>query len=277
MPCRLKKTVLEFSGGVRDEAGISRIKYIDVSERNPCDILKISEHLSLDVGNSGCFDDNGMILGDIIPVGEKLYMYYVGFQHVQKVKFLAFSGLAISEDQGESFQRYSETPILERTTSGRYGRCIHTVLYDKGTFKCWYAVINGWKTIGGISYPVYNIWYTESKDGIHFPQEDKVLCIDVKDSEYRIGRPKVYKTDKGYEMFYTRDLVTKEYLPGYAISRDGINWERKDNEIGLFKSSEGWDSEMACYPVKYKARSKTYIFYNGNGMGKTGVGYAELI
>ena len=33
---------------------------------------------------------------------------------------------------------------------------------------------------------------------------------------------------------------------------------------------------MACYPVKLKYKDKTYLFYNGNGMGKTGVGYAEL-
>ncbi len=264
-------------GGVRDDEGVSRIKYIDVAESNPSDILKISGHPSLDIGNPGCFDDNGIILGDIISVEDKLYMYYVGFQHVQKVKFFAFSGLAISTDQGEHFWRYSETPILDRTTTGRYGRCIHTVLYDHGIYKCWYAVINAWKTIDGIPYPVYNIWYAESKDGIHFPQEDTVLCIDVKDIEYRIGRPKVYKTKSGYEMFYTRDLLTKEYLSGYAVSEDGIHWERQDDKAGLLKSSEGWDSEMACYPVKYVGQDKTYLFYNGNGMGRTGVGYAELI
>lgn len=264
-------------GGVRDSTGISRIKYIDVDERNPGNILEISDRPSLDIGNAGCFDDNGVILGDIVSVGDKYYMYYVGFQHVQNVKFFAFSGLAVSGDGGNSFQRYSETPVMDRTTTGRYGRCIHTVLYDKGVFKCWYAVINDWRTIGGTPYPVYNIWYTESEDGMHFPQKDSVLCVDVKDAEYRIGRPKVYKTDSGYEMFYTRDLVTKEYLAGYATSEDGIHWERKDEETGLFKSHEGWDSEMACYPVKYETQESTYIFYNGNGMGKTGVGYAELI
>lgn len=274
---KLEDGRIRIFGGVRDEAGVSRIKYIDVDEKNPGKILKVSEHPSLDIGNPGCFDDNGVILGDIVHVGDKLYMYYVGFQHVQKVKFFAFSGLAVSSDNGESFERYSETPVLDRTTTGRYGRCIHTVLFDEGLFKCWYAVINDWKTISGIPYPVYNIWYTESKDGIHFSQEDKVLCVDVKDMEYRIGRPKVYKKDKGYEMFYTRDLVTKEYLAGYAVSDDGIHWERRDDETGLLKSLEGWDSEMACYPVKFETQEKTYLFYNGNGMGKAGVGYAELL
>ncbi len=268
--------VIRIWGGSRDTEGISRIKYIDVAEDNPQKIIRISNQISLDIGNPGCFDDNGMILGDVINVGNKLYMYYVGFQHVQKAKFFAFSGLAISEDRGETFSRVSEVPILDRTESGRFGRCIHTVLYDKGIFKCYYAVINDWKVIDGIPYPVYNIWYTESSNGIDFPQKDDTLCVDVKDNEYRIGRPKVYKTQDGYEMFYTRDLVTKEYLAGYAASQDGVIWERNDNNFALDKSTDGWDSQMACYPVRYQSDVANYIFYNGNDMGRTGVGYAVV-
>nr|WP_308624419.1 hypothetical protein [uncultured Eisenbergiella sp.] len=261
---------------MRDANGISRIKFIDVDENNPCNVLYVSSQPAFDIGNRGCFDDNGMILGDILSVNGCLYMYYVGFQKVQKVKFFAFSGLAISVNNGKSFHRYSEVPILDRTNCGRYGRCIHTVLYDEGLFKCYYAIINDWKYINGVPYPVYNIWYTVSEDGIHFP-EDNCLCIETQGDEYRIGRPKVYKTEKGYEMFYTRDLVSKQYLAGYAISKDGIDWIRYDNALKLCPSDVGWDAEMACYPVKFLAENKKYIFYNGNGMGKTGVGYAEII
>lgn len=273
---RIAPGVIRVWGGTRDSQGISRIKYIDVEESNPGNVLYISETPALDIGCEGCFDDNGVILGDILPVGNQLYLYYVGFQHVQKVKFFAFSGLAISDDLGQTFHRYSETPVLDRSPQGRYGRCIHTVLCEEGLFKCYYAVINGWKYINGSPYPIYNIWYTESKDGIHFSQEDNCLCVDVQGDEYRIGRPKVYPVENGYEMYYTRDLISKDYIIGYAESKDGINWTRKDEKAGLCKSVVGWDSEMACYPVKLKTEHNTYLFYNGNGMGKTGVGYASL-
>lgn len=274
---QLSPGVIRILGGVRDADGVSRIKYIDVDENNPCNILYVSPKPVLDIGNKGCFDDNGMILGDVLSVDGRLYMYYVGFQKVQKVKFFAFSGLAISDDGGESFHRYGEVPVLDRSAQGRYGRCIHTVLHEDGLFKCYYAIIDDWKYINGIPYPVYNIWYTFSEDGVHFSSEDKCLCIDTQGDEYRIGRPKVYKTEKGYEMFYTRDLLSKEYLAGYAESEDGIRWVRKDDALPLEKSDEGWDSEMACYPVKLVTEKKKYLFYNGNGMGRTGVGYAEII
>lgn len=274
---KMDSDTIRIWGGVRDADGISRIKYIDVDANDPGNVLYVSSKPVLDIGNKGCFDDNGMILGDILNVDGCLYMYYVGFQKVQKVKFFAFSGLAVSDDNGVTFKRYSEVPIMDRTTQGRYGRCIHTVMYDEGLFKCYYAIINDWKYINGIPYPVYNIWHTVSNDGIHFSSNDDCLCIDTQGDEYRIGRPKVYKTDQGYEMFYTRDLVSKEYLAGYAESKDGINWVRKDDLMKLDKSDEGWDSEMACYPVKLLTKTKQYLFYNGNGMGKTGVGYAEII
>ena len=273
----LEPGVIRIWGGVRDKKGISRIKYIDVSENDPSNILHISDRPALEIGNAGCFDDNGMILGDILSIGKELYLYYVGFQHVEKVKFFAFSGLAISKDAGRTFERYQESPILDRSPQGRYGRCIHTVLKEESIFKVYYAVINDWKTINGIPYPVYNIWVTTSKDGIHFEKEDTCLCVDVQGDEYRIGRPKVYKVLDGYEMYYTRDTISKEYLAGYAKSADGIHWIRQDEKVGLQKSEEGWDSEMACYPVRLSVPGKEYLFYNGNGMGKTGLGYAELV
>lgn len=272
----INKGEIRLYGGCRDINGISRIRYVDVKADNPSEIIKISKNPVLDIGNDGCFDDNGVILGDVIPVNNRLYMYYVGFQHVQKVKFYAFSGLAISDDNGESFHRYSEVPVLDRTSTARYGRCIHTVLHENNVFKCWYAVINGWKVINAIPYPVYDIWYTESEDGMHFPLEDSVRCISTQNNEYRIGRPKVYKTDTGYEMYYTRDLVPKQYLIGYAVSKDGIHWERKDDEFVIPVSDTGWDSEMTCYPVRVQTGTDTLIFYNGNDMGRTGVGYAVL-
>ena len=151
---QIERGIIRLWGGVRDETGISRIKYIDVKEDNPSEIVHISERVSLNIGKPGCFDDNGMILGDIVRIKNELWMYYVGFQHVEKVKFCAFSGLAISDDNGESFQRYSEVPVMDRTGTGRYGRCIHTVLYEDGVFKCWYAVINDWIIIRNTAYPV---------------------------------------------------------------------------------------------------------------------------
>ena len=164
---------------------------------------------------------------------------------------------------------------MDRTDKGLYGRCIHTVLHEE-QYKIYYSIIRDWKIINNIPYPVYDIWYTESADGISISDSDCLCCVTTNESEYRIGRPKVYKSADGYEMYYTRDLISKDYVIGRAHSTDGINWVRDDENPKsiLPKSNTGWDSEMTCYPVKLNYLDREYLFYNGNGMGHTGVGYA---
>ena len=100
--------------GFRDDEGISRIGFVDVDSQDPTRLLRVSQAPALNIGRPGCFDDNGVILGDVAWVGSDLYLFYVGFQRVLKAKFLAFTGVAISKDAGESFVRISEAPILGR-------------------------------------------------------------------------------------------------------------------------------------------------------------------
>ena len=275
-PILIKENTIRLYGGFRDKQGISRIGYIDVLASSPAKIVKISNTPVLDIGKKGMFDDNGMILGSLLREENEIRMYYVGFQLVNNVKFLAFSGLAISTDNGETFTRYQETPIFDRYRSEHYIRAIHTVLKVNGIYKIWYSASDGWEVINNIPYPRYRIYYTESHNGIDFEQKEGTLVIDCGKNEYRIGRPTVFFEDGIYKMYFTSDTFFKEYRAGYAESEDGIHWKRMDEKLGLHVSSEGWDSEMICYPVPIKTSYGNYLFYSGNGMGYSGVGYATL-
>ena len=77
-------------------------------------------------------------------------------------------------------------------------------------------------------------------------------------------------------MWYSIRSLSKGYRLGYAESEDGVNWRRKDNEIGIDVSDNGWDSEMICFPAIIDVNSERYLFYNGNNYGETGFGYAVL-
>jgi hypothetical protein len=66
------------------------------------------------------------------------------------------------------------------------------------------------------------------------------------------------------------------YRMGYAESRDGIGFERLDTRVGIDVAPEGWDSTMICYPCVVEVDGRTLMFYNGNGFGQTGFGYAVL-
>ncbi|MCP4456464.1 MAG: hypothetical protein GY816_00310, partial [Cytophagales bacterium] len=85
-PFRLSQKVIRVFAGFRDDQGVSRIGFVDVDAFNPNKVLGVSDKPVLGTGKAGCFDDNGVILGDVIRHENKVLMYYVGFQLVANVK-----------------------------------------------------------------------------------------------------------------------------------------------------------------------------------------------
>jgi predicted GH43/DUF377 family glycosyl hydrolase len=273
-PYRIDDELIRVYAGFRDADGVSRIGYVDVQADNPSSIVRVSAEPVLDIGRGGCFDDNGVILGDVVDAPGGLHLFYVGFQRVAKAKFLAFTGLAVSTDGGDHFQRVQETPILDRAPGRSTIGAVHSVVHENGRWRIWYAVGDDWETIGGCPFPRYHIRYVESDDLGAIPRKDHV-CLLPRGNEYRIGRPRVYRFDGKYVMYFTRGNLTGEYFPGVACSDDGIGWERCDEEFGMTLSSSGWDSRVICYPALIRQGDKLLMFYNGNDMGLDGFGVAE--
>lgn len=264
--------------GFCDRSNVGRIGYVDVNPNNPKEIIAISENPVLDIGRNGCFDDNGVVPISVLRKGDEIYLYYVGFQLGVKVPYYMFGGLAISSDNGESFYRYSESPILDRCGDEVYARCGINVIYDEGKYKMWYvgSKHEGWTVSEGKLKPLYTMKYVESDDGVHWHGEP-VQCLEYKnDDEHGFGRPYVWRDGNILKMFYSIRTYSRGYYIGYAESNDGINWNRLDDEAGIGLSRNGWDDKNISYPVIFKHNGHTYMFYNGNGCGKTGFGYAKL-
>jgi predicted GH43/DUF377 family glycosyl hydrolase len=277
-PVLLNDEVIRIFGTVRDNDGIGRIIYIDVNAANPSEVIYVSPDPVLDIGEPGCFDDHGVAVTEVIRVNDKFYLYYSGFTIPQKVKFIYFSGLAISYD-GKNFIRHSRVPIMERTDTARLGRTIQNVVEKDDEYLIYYVVMNSFSEQSGKMKPTYDIWCTVSPDGIYVPNVDATLVLTMEENEYRLGRSKVYKTENGYEMFLSSSHKGFDsYTMAYAISNDGIQWIRKDSEFDLQPSdiAGDWESDAVTYPVKLTWRNRNYLFYNGNGFGKTGLGYATI-
>ncbi len=262
--------------GFRDDAGVSRIGWVDLDAERPSRVIEISPQPALDIGAPGCFDDNGVILGDVVRAGDEWRLYYVGFQLVAQAKFLAFSGCAVSDSRARSFRRVSAAPVLDRSEEGLYIRALHTVLAEDGGWRAWYAAGRGWELIEGRPYPRYEIRHLRSADGLRFDPEGDP-CVAPHGAEYRIGRPRVLRDGHRYRMLYTRGDVHGRYLPGYAESEDGVRWERCDDRAGIAPGPEPWDARALCYVAPIDVAGRRLAFYNGNDMGREGFGLAELI
>lgn len=259
-----------------DENTVGRVGWVDVDPADPSRVLNVSTKPVLDIGMPGAFDENGVVPTSIVPVNDELYLYYVGFQLGHKVRYYQFQGLAISRDGGETFRRWSQCPILERSDAEMLNRTSGFVMRENGVFKLWYVGGSQWTEVHGKPLPIYNIKYLESSDGKTWPRVGPT-CVDFKnDDEHALGRAYVIKPNGHYKMFYSIRTRSQGYRLGYADSPDGKQWTRKDEEVGIDVSKDGWDSQMIGYASVVPYRDKVWMFYNGNSCGQTGFGYAIL-
>lgn len=256
----------------RDRLNRSLVGYVEVDINEPQNILYISEKPVLGLGALGTFDDNGVTPSWVVNHKGVKYLYYIGWNKGSTVRMSEVAGLAISKDGGKTFERFSKAPILERTDIEPYlilaAPC---VLIENEIWRMWYVSGVGWVHK---DLPRYNIKYAESRDGINWDRRG-VVCIDFKSKdENALGRPCVVKENDTYKMWYS--YRGESYRIGYAESKDGIVWERKDDEAGIDVSESGWDSEMIEYAFVFEHKGRKYMLYNGNQYGKTGFGYAIM-
>lgn len=263
----------------RDLQGRGRIFFADFDPNKACKLINVSEEPCLELGGRGEFDENGQILGSVELTPEGKYrMYFVGFQLPQIAKFYAFTGVAESSD-GIHFVRMKNYAVeREYLRSGTTIAAIHTSFIDGRHRRFWYAYGDGWQKINDKDYPRYYI----KTFSIDKSENDQTIydydCVFPVGDEYRIGRPKVYKTSRGkYVMYMTFGTIDGvRYEPTVAVSKDGLSWERRHDLLKISKDNFGWDSKHLCYPALAFYKNKVFMFYNGNDMGVNGFGAAEM-
>jgi len=213
----------------------SHIGYVEIDITQPKKILNISSEPILKPGPIGFFDEHGVYPSSILNVNEKKYLYYIGWNQGNKQPlFYAHIGLAISEDGGETFKKYSKAPIMGRS---EYDPCLVTspnvFIDDDGVWKMTYVSGIKWEEIDEKLKSYYHIKYAESEDGINWKREGNI-AIDFSDkTESNIARPSVIKENGIYKMWYSYIKNNKPYKIGYAESKDSQNWIRKDKEVGI--------------------------------------------
>jgi predicted GH43/DUF377 family glycosyl hydrolase len=280
---RVNDEVLRIYFGTRDAQNRTVTTYIEVDATDPSQVRYIHHQPVLGLGELGCFDDAGAMPSWIIDRGHLKYLYYTGWNTSTTVPYRNSIGLAISEDGGQTFERAFKGPLLDRTQYEPHFCAVPCVLVEDDKWRMWYLSGVRWDVFDGRPEPRYHIKYAESEDGINWDRRG-IICIDFKsESEAGIVRPSVIKDSGLYRMWYSyrglenyRTDKNNSYRIGYAESEDGIDWTRKDENLGLPVSPSGWDSEMVAYPYVYVDATTQYMFYNGNGFGKSGFGYAVL-
>lgn len=267
--------------GATNADKIGAIYFIDTKKDDPGIKLTAKPVLAFLPGPAGTFDDCGSMPSSIITINNEHYLLYTGYERTVKVPYLLLTGIAKIKADG-TLERIQNVPLLERNESELTIRSAPTILQDSDGYKMWYVSAGMWEWMDTPLFknklmPVYSVNHAVSSDGLHWTVKAKAVLKYQNEEEFGFGRPWILKENNIYKLFYSVRSRTSPYKIGYAESVDGINWKRKDENVSIHTSVDGWDSEMICYAAVVEASGKNYMFYNGNNNGITGFGYAELI
>jgi hypothetical protein len=263
--------------GFRDDSGVSRLGYVDLDPEDPRRVIGVSQKPLLDVGNPGMFDDNGVVPAEVLRHAGRIYLYYEGYQLGVNVKFTSFSGLAVSDDDGDTFKRLSSVPVMDRVESESLIRVVGSVLVESDCWRTWYTAGSTFQEAHGDHRPCYDMRYLSSSTGHDYRGLGRICLEPRPPFEYRLGRPHVRRVGKHYWMLFSAADRRTGYRLGFARSVDGVTWTRKDESLEIFPSGDEWDREMQAYPFLFQIGPRILVVYNGNGYGKTGFGITELL
>ncbi|MGB7395153.1 MAG: hypothetical protein WA913_12240 [Pricia sp.] len=278
-PYLLNEDIIRIFFAPRNARGQSIPTFIDVDANDPTKVLKLHDRPIMPLGELGTFDDGGIMPCCAVPTSEGLYLYYVGWNPSGSVAYRNAIGLAVSYDEGKTFRRMYPGAIVDRNRSEAFFTASPFIVKEDDIWHMWYASSTGFIEVKGKPEPLYIIKYASSENGIDWHRENRT-CIHPKSKNEANARATVIKENDIYKMWFAyRDSFDfrdgeGSYRIGYAESKNAVDWNRMDEKAGITYSKTGWDSTMQTYPAVIEYRNKKYLFYNGNGFGKTGIGVA---
>lgn len=264
---------------------LSHIAFVDM-EKNLKDVIRVSDKTVLPLGELGCFDEHGIFPMSVMRHGDAVYGYTCGWNRRVSVSVDTAIGLAISHDNGLTFQRIGSGPVLAPSL---HEPCLVGDGFVKvidGMFHMWYIFGTGWKTFSVATPPdrTYKISHAVSCDGINWVKEEaRQIIPDKLASDESQALPTVIEIDGRYHMFFCfrqssdfRENKDRGYRIGHAWSDDLMNWTRDDEQPRLDVTLGDWDADMLCYPHVFECDGNVYLLYNGNEFGRYGFGIAVL-
>ncbi|MEA3642701.1 MAG: hypothetical protein VBE63_22570 [Lamprobacter sp.] len=260
----------------RPEPGLSLTSYVDLDAEDPTQVLYICPEPILPLGEPGTFDEHGIMPSCALRVDGAIYLYYSGWSRGGSVPYVNSTGLAISEDDGRTFRKYSKGPLLSRDSRNPYSATSPYVSQENGEWDMWFCSGTSWVQFDGKFEPTYDIKHARSCDGILWSTEDVPAILQQNPLE-AITRPWVWWESDQQMMTYCyrgskdfRGGGSDSYRLGLAYRNPDSSWCRIDNSLIIAIENEVGFDKMLAYAAMLEANKKKLIFFNGNDFGSAG-------
>lgn len=263
---------------------LSHISFVDM-DRHLRSVRRVANAPVIPLGPLGCFDEHGIFPMNVFRHRDAVYGYTCGWSRRVSVSVETSIGLAISRDNGTSFERQGDGPILSSSLHEPMLVGDPFVSVFEGLFHMWYIYGLRWieSPDEGAPQRVYKIAHATSLDGITWRKEGREIIADKLGVDECQALPTVTRLGDRYHMWFCyreatdfRTNPNRGYRLGHAYSSDLVSWFRDDEELGLEPTPGDWDAEMICYPHVFQCEGRVYLLYNGSNFGRLGFGAALL-
>jgi len=270
----------------RDANGqfVSYTAYVDLDRKDLRKVIRIAKQPIMPLGKRGCFDEFGTYPTSVIRRDGEVWAYYAGWTRCVSVPFNVGVGVARSKDDGVTFERLGDGPLLPYTPEEPFTISGPKIRRFNNKYYLFYIAGNEWLEIDGRAEISHRIRMAISKDGLTWQRQNRDLIANAWDQHESQASPDVIYANGKYHMFFCGWVPrnfreTKARRIGYASSNDLIHWTRDDAHGGMDVSSDtqAFDHEMVAYPHVFELDGKTYMLYLGNAVGRHGFGLAELL
>ena len=259
---QVRSSCLRIFFSTRPSAGCSVPAFIDVDIEDPSRVRSICERPLLELGPAGGFDEHGMMPTMIVEKGSDLLLYYTGWSRLAgNAPYNNASGVAISRDGGDTFERLFPGPVLSRTHNEPLSTTLSWIVRDQsGLWHMWYSTGTEWVAGEGQLEPVYLICYAWSRDGIEWTRSGKTIIPADSPLEAQ-SRPTVLYRGGVWHMWFcfrgSRQFRggASAYRMGYARSTDLRTWHRDDAAAGIDVTGSGWDFKWSPIPASSRRLS----------------------
>lgn len=261
---------------------LSHVAFVDM-ERDFSSVVGVSTKPVLPLGELGCFDEHGIFPFSPIKEGRRILAYTTGWSRRSSVSVDTSIGLATSYDDGVTFHRIGNGPVLSSSLNEPFLIGDGFVKPIDGILHMWYIAGTKWKLYNGVPERIYKINHAISSNRIDWEKKEQHIIPTRLGEDECQALPSVIKINNLWHMLFCYRLAfdfrtnsQNSYKIGHATSRDLITWKRKEDPLPT-SSPYQWDSNMMCYPNVFKVDKTVYMLYNGNEFGKHGFGLAVLI
>jgi hypothetical protein len=203
-------------------------------------------------GDRGRFDDQGVMPSCL--VGSSLY--YTGWNTDKgDVPYGHGIGIADWDEPSQSLKRRFEGPLVDRCVSVPFLANSPCVTQADEKWEMIFCNGRGWE----MNFPVYGLTRLTSTDP----------AFSCNRNFEDIVWPAGTACSRATKIHDSILFAMKKRNEFYQI----FSLQNQELKLILQKSNSTWESEMVCYPYYCDG----FIFYNGNGYGKSGIGVVECL